>query len=143
SLTRSANAVYMDQLIFPGLVRLDKDSRVQNWAASKVQVGKDGATYTFTLHPNMAWSDGAPIRAEDFAYSINRTLDPCMASPSATFLSAIKNASAFNKQPCKDGKADGAIATLIGQSLRITDPLTLTIQLEVPSPSFLAQLTAY
>jgi oligopeptide transport system substrate-binding protein len=141
--TYSANVVYMDQLIFPALVRTDKDARVQNWAASKVQVGTDGASYTFTLHPHMAWSDGTPIRAEDFAYSINRTLDPCTASPNATFLLAIKNASAFHGQPCKDGKADGAIAALIGQSLHITDPLTLTIQLERPTPSFLAQLTAY
>jgi len=143
SLTGSANLISIEQLIFPGLVRSDKDSRVQNWAASKVQVGKDGASFTFTLHPNMAWSDGTPIRAEDFAYSINRTLDPCTASPNATFLLAIKNADAFNSQPCKDGKADGAIATLIGQSLRITDPLTLTIQLAGPTPSFLAQLTTY
>jgi oligopeptide transport system substrate-binding protein len=143
STTGSANVVYMEQLIFPGLVRSDKDSRVQNWAASKVQVGKDGASYTFTLHPNLAWSDGTPIRAEDFAYSINRTLDPCTASPNATFLLAIKNAGAFNSQPCTDGKADGAITTLIGQSLRITDPLTLTIQLAGPTPSFLAQLTTY
>jgi len=91
----------------------------------------------------MAWSDGTPIRAEDFAYSMNRTLDPCTASPTATFLFAIKNANAFHRQPCTDGKVNGAIATLIGQSLRVTDPLTLTIQLEGPTPSFLAQLTTY
>jgi peptide/nickel transport system substrate-binding protein/oligopeptide transport system substrate-binding protein len=142
STTSSADVVYVDQLIFPGLVRLDKDSRVQNWAAQSNQLGQDGASYTFTLRPNLAWSDGTPIRAEDFAYSINRTLDPCTASPSAPFLLTIKNASAFHGQPCKDGKADGSIATLIGLSLRVTDPLTLTIQLEGPTPSFLAQLTA-
>jgi len=141
STAGSASVVYMEQLIFPSLVRLDKDSRVQNWAASKVQLGKDGASYIFTLHPNLAWSNGTPIRAEDIAYSINRTLDPCTRSPSAPILLAIKNASAFHSQPCKDGKVDGTIATLTGQSLRVTDPLTLTIQLEGPTPSFLAQLT--
>jgi oligopeptide transport system substrate-binding protein len=141
ALTTSGNIYSIDQLVFPGLVRLDKNSRVQNWAASKVQLGKDGASYTFTLHSGMTWSDGAPIDASTFAYAINRTLDPCTKSPTALYLFPIKGASAFNNQPCNDGKVTGATSTLIGQSLRVTDPQTLTIQLERPTPSFLAQLT--
>jgi len=141
ALSTSGNIYSIDQLVFPGLVRLDKNSRVQNWAASKVQLGQDGHSYTFTLHPSMAWSDGAPIGAEDFAYSINRTLDPCTKSPNVSYLFPIKDASAFSSQQCDSGKVSGAISTLIGHSLLVVDPKTLTIQLERPTPSFLAQLT--
>jgi oligopeptide transport system substrate-binding protein len=141
AINQSDNISYIDQLIFPALVRRDANSRVQNWGAAQIQLGKDGRSYTFTLHPAMTWSDGTPIGAEDFAYSINRTLDPCLHSPTAFFLFPIKDASAFNGQPCQDGKASGAISTLIGHSLLVVDPKTLTIQLERPTPSFLAQLT--
>jgi oligopeptide transport system substrate-binding protein len=137
----SGNIASIEQLIFPGLVRLDASSRVQNWAASRVQLEKDGRSYTFTLRPGMTWSDGAPISAEDFAWAMNRTLDPCTQSPVAYYLIAIKDAGAFNSQPCDDGKVKGPISTLIGHSLLIKDPQTLTIQLERPTPSFLAQLT--
>jgi peptide/nickel transport system substrate-binding protein/oligopeptide transport system substrate-binding protein len=135
------NTSLVDELIFPGLVKLDKDARVQNWAAKSAQAGQDGESYTFTLRAGMTWSDGAPITAQDFAYSINRTLDPCTKSPAASYLLPIKDAGVFHSQQCSEGKATGAIPTLISHSLLVRDPLTLTIQLEHPTPSFLAQLT--
>jgi peptide/nickel transport system substrate-binding protein/oligopeptide transport system substrate-binding protein len=137
----SANWYLVDSLVFPGLVKLDKDSKAQNWAASRVQLARDGTSYTFTLHAGIKWSDGAPIGAEDFAYSINRTLDPCTDGGFTSFLQPIKDAVTFHSQQCDGGKVRGEIPTLIGRSLLVTDPLTLTIRLERPTPSFLAQLT--
>jgi peptide/nickel transport system substrate-binding protein len=32
----------------------------------------DGKTWTYTMRPNMKWSDGQPLTAEDVAYTINR-----------------------------------------------------------------------
>jgi oligopeptide transport system substrate-binding protein len=135
------NTYFIADLIFPGLVKLDANNRVQNWAASRVQISPDGVTYTFTLHAGMKWTDGAPIEASDFAYSINRALDPCVKSPIAPYLFAIKGASAFNSESCDSGKTTGAIQTLIGQSLQTPDPHTLVIRLEKPTSYFLAQLT--
>lgn len=34
-----------------------------------------GLTYTYTLRPDLQWSDGTPLTAEDVAYTINRSRD--------------------------------------------------------------------
>ncbi|HCI82178.1 MAG TPA: peptide ABC transporter substrate-binding protein [Ktedonobacter sp.] len=118
-------------LIFPGLVKLNSDNSVSLDLASSYQVSSDGLSYTFTLHPNLTFSDGTPLTASDVAYSINRTLLPATASPTASFLSAIKDF-----LPMLSGK----IPTLIGDSLIVRDPQTITILLSTPAPYFLQEL---
>jgi peptide/nickel transport system substrate-binding protein/oligopeptide transport system substrate-binding protein len=135
------SASLIAQLVFPGLVKLDARSKPQNWVASRLQITPDGATYTFTLRSGLHWSDGTAIDATDFAYSINRALDPCTKAGPATYLYAIKDASVFNGQPCDNGTIVGPHQTLIGDSLVVTDPQTLIIKLAKPTPTFLAQLT--
>ncbi len=118
-------------LIFPGLVRLTSDNSVVLDLASSYQVSPDGLSYTFTLHPHLTFSNGTPLTASDVAYSINRTLTPTTASPTASFLSAIKDF-----VPMLTGK----IHTLIGDSLLVRDPQTITIVLSAPAPYFLQEL---
>ncbi len=118
-------------LIFSGLVRLNSDNTVALDLASSYKVSSDGLSYTFTLHPNLTFSDGTPLTATDVAYSINRTLSPATASPTASFLSAIKDF-----LPMLTGK----IPTLIGDSLIVNNPQTLTIVLSTPAPYFLQEL---
>lgn len=118
-------------LIFPGLVRLKSDNSVALDLASSYQVSSDGLSYTFTLHPNLTFSDGTPLTATDVAYSINRALSPATASPTASFLSAIKDF-----LPMLTGK----VPTLIGDSLIVRDPQTITIVLSAPAPYFLQEL---
>ena len=40
----------------------------ESWKASN-----GGKTYTYKLHPDMKWSDGEPLTAEDIAYTVNRS----------------------------------------------------------------------
>lgn len=42
----------------------------ESWDASE-----DGKTWTFTLHPDMKWSDGEPLTAEDVVYTYQLMLD--------------------------------------------------------------------
>jgi peptide/nickel transport system substrate-binding protein len=37
-------------------------------------VSKDGKTYTFTLRKGLVYSNGAPVKASDFAYTVQRTI---------------------------------------------------------------------
>jgi oligopeptide transport system substrate-binding protein len=130
------------QLVFPSLVTLDTHEQPVDWAAASHEVSSDGLTYTFHLRPNLRWSDGTPIDATTFAYSINRGLDPCLHSYSSFFLylSAIKGSEQFYNEPCPLN-ASSASASLIGASLLTPDPLTLRILLDHPSGGFLAALT--
>ena len=142
------NDFYSQQVamfIYPPLVVLDDNlNAVQFAAASQPTISADGLTYTFKILPGLKWSDGTPIDANTFAYSLNRSLDPCTNDPSASFLYAIKGAPAFNTTTCD--AAAGALdpvdsQTLVGKSIVASDPSTLVITLGAPAAYFVAQLT--
>jgi peptide/nickel transport system substrate-binding protein/oligopeptide transport system substrate-binding protein len=62
-------------MLYSGLVTLDSATlQVKPDAASSWTVDSTGTKYTFTLRPNLSFSDGHAITAQDFAYSINRAL---------------------------------------------------------------------
>jgi oligopeptide transport system substrate-binding protein len=129
------------QLVFPSLVQLDDQLRVESWAASKITVSTDGKTYTFTLRQGLAWSDATPITAGDFAFAINRAVSPCTQALAASLLFLVADASTFNGEPCANGMPSGAITTLISRSLQVVDARTLAIHLDHPAAYFLEALT--
>ena len=49
-------------------------------------VSADGRTYTFRISHGFRFSNGAPVGAADFVYTIRRDLDPRMHSPVVPFL---------------------------------------------------------
>ena len=48
--------------------------------AKSYTVSDDGLVYTFTLRDDIFWSDGEPVKAQDFVYSWQRIVDPATAS---------------------------------------------------------------
>src|SRR5262245_50985778 len=140
ALVSSNEDVQLAQLIFPPFVTLDEQQRPIDWAAERHETSVDGLTYTFHLRKGMTWSDGIPIDATTFAYSINRALDPCTGSYNTFALYLIKGAAAFNGGACPL-EARHSAKTLIGSSLLVPDPLTLQILLQAPAGYFLAALT--
>ena len=116
-----------------GLMMYDVDGKVVHGTAESHTVSDDGKVYTFKIRQNAKWSDGSPVTAGDFVYSITRLLDPATAAGYANILYPIKGAEAFNK---KTGKAD-----VLG--LKAVDDKTLEITLERPTPYFLQLLVHY
>jgi oligopeptide transport system substrate-binding protein len=152
------------QMAFAGLVTLDRDLKVAPDAATRWEIDQTGTHYTFHLRPNMRFSDGQPLTAKDFAYSIDRALDPRLCDvfdaqtygpngpqdvglrgtckPIATgYLEHVLGAAA------KIGANDTAVPSLISngsdpnKGLNIIDPLTLLIRLDAPVSYFLETLT--
>lgn len=117
--------------IFTGLVKLDQQGNVKDQLAASHQVSTDGLTYTFHLKPQLKFSDRKPLTASDVAYSINRTLSPSTQSPVASYLGLIKDA---------DKLQAGKIKTLIGDSLIVPNPSTISIVLRQPAAYFLQTL---
>jgi peptide/nickel transport system substrate-binding protein/oligopeptide transport system substrate-binding protein len=136
ALIQYAGDYAMAQLVFPALITLDDAGKPLDWAAESYEITADGLTYTFHLHKGMAWADGTPIDATTFAYSINRALDPCTKSAVASYLYNIKGAASFNGGTCPDG-AMASTESLIGKSIVVADPLTLTLTLDQPASYFL------
>ena len=131
-------------MTFPNLVTLDQNGNITPWAAAAMP-SFDSATntYTFNIRPNLKWSDGTPIDANTFAYSINRSLSPCTGSGVTYYMYSIKDAPAFSTEKCgSDGvSVAGTIKSLIGDSITVADPQTLKIHLSAPAPYFLDGLS--
>jgi oligopeptide transport system substrate-binding protein len=96
-------------------------------AAESFDVSPDVLTYTFHLRPDARWSNSEPVTAADFVDSYRRLLTPATAAPKANLFFAVKNSRAF---------ATGALADFSAVGLRATDPHTLVITLDRPTPRF-------
>ena len=144
--TTDIYAFQAEQMIFPSLVTWDQNLKTVPWAASSWSVTDGGKTYVFHIRPGLKWSDGTPIDANVFAYSINRALDSCTQAPSAGFfLFPILGAPAYNGEKCPASQASALDPTnptsLIGSSIIVTDPQTLEIKLSAAYPYFVPAMT--
>lgn len=136
------------QMVYSGLVTLAGDLTVQPDAAQRWDVSADGKTYTFHLIPNMHFSDGQPLRAQDFAYAIDRALNPCTGSPVAYYLFELADSIKFNSETCAggtlgpaQGQTGALVKSLISDSIVAPDDQTLVLKLSDPVAYFLEALT--
>jgi len=126
----ASSAVYIVE-IFSGLVRLDKDLKVQPDVASIWDVSPDGKTYTFHINPKAQFQDGRPVLADDVKYSWERALSPDTASvTAANFLGDIVGArDVVNRS-----------ATSIS-GLKVIDDATIAVTIDAAKQYFLYKLT--
>jgi ABC-type transport system substrate-binding protein len=59
-------------------------------AAAYPLVSRDGRTYTFTVRPNLRFSDGSHVTGANYARAIGRLLDPALHSEMAGFGQGIE-----------------------------------------------------
>ncbi len=78
--------------LFEGLTTEAPDGDIIPGAAMRWNISRDGKEYTFYLHRNLQWSNGDPLLAHDFVYSLRRAADPATASNNANMLLPIANA---------------------------------------------------
>lgn len=74
--TNSSYSTWAINLLFEGLIMLDKTGTYVPAAAKEWKVSEDGLTYTFTLRDNLQFSDGKPLTAEDVEYTYLMVADP-------------------------------------------------------------------
>jgi peptide/nickel transport system substrate-binding protein len=69
--------VLTTRLLFESLLSLDSDGQLEPALAEDLpNVSDDGLTYTFTLRPDLQWSDGTPLTAGDVVFTFNLLHDP-------------------------------------------------------------------
>jgi oligopeptide transport system substrate-binding protein len=110
---------------FEGLLR-DRNGELVPAMAQSWTLSEDGKTYTFKLR-DATWSDGKPVRAQDFEYSWRRSLDPTVGSGYAFIFYYIKGGEAYYEG---EGKAEDV-------AISCPDDRTLVVTLENPTPYFL------
>jgi oligopeptide transport system substrate-binding protein len=127
---RIARALFEGLVIPEGPELTPSPATAESW-----RVEDDGRRYVFTLRADARWSDGVPVKAQDFVYGFLRLLDPDVGSRSAAYLFDVKGARAFLRAALAGSRPDPSTV-----GLRATDDRTLTIDLERPSPAFLGML---
>ncbi|MCM2276487.1 MAG: peptide ABC transporter substrate-binding protein [Oligoflexia bacterium] len=114
---------YLLMNLMEGLVSFDSTLKISPALAQSWKVSEDGRTYTFKIKKGVKWSDGVPLRAQDFAYSWKRLLSPVTAAAYAYFLFDIEGAELFNKGKLQDFDAVG---------IKALDEHTLQVKLARP-----------
>jgi oligopeptide transport system substrate-binding protein len=84
--------------IYEGLVtRNSVTLEMQPGVAESWGISGGGKVMTFHLNPEARWSNGDPVTAEDFVWSLRRSLHPDMGNQLAYLLFPIVGAEAFSK----------------------------------------------
>lgn len=119
--------------IMEGLTEVDSALKPKGCLAEKVIMSKDQKTYTFQLRKGVKWSDGVPLKAQDFVEGWKRLLTPSTAAPYAYLLYDVVGAEDFNKKPGQDFSKVGVVAK---------DDSTLVVTLKKPV-AFFQYLTGF
>ena len=115
--------------LFEGLVRYNsRTGKPEPGLAESWEISPDGRIYRFRLRPNLRWSDGNPLEAQDIVYSWRRILEPATACKYADILYSVRNASQFNQ---------GTLTDFENVGIRNPSALEIEISLREATPYFL------
>lgn len=124
------NTAIIGSMVYSGLVALDGNVNVVPDQATW-DISADNKVYTFHLKPQLAFSDGTPVTAQTYVYTLTRALLPKVNSLQAAFF---------------EGTIVGASDVSSGkktqlEGVKALDNQTLQIRLKQPTPYFLSDLT--
>lgn len=132
-----AREAWIQDDLYEGLVATAADGKVIPGAAESWDVSDDGKTITFHLRPNLKWSNGEPLVAQDFINGIIRTLDPKTASEKGYyFFNVIQITNA-------KGYGEGTITDPTQVGLKAPDDKTVVISLDNPAPQAFFVLNSF
>ncbi len=111
-------------IIAEPLTRTNRDFQLRGGAAERWEISEDGLEWIFHLRSGLQWSDGRPLTAHDYVFSLRRGADPQNGYDFGWYYQPIKN-----WQSVVSG--DLSIDSL---GVRASDALTLHIQTEEITP---------
>jgi oligopeptide transport system substrate-binding protein len=136
------------QMIYEGLTKLDGALETVPGAAEKWEYNADATELTFTLRPDLKYSDGSLLNAKRYEYSILRNINPETAGEYAQITDDIAGAADWRSA---DPAAEGYDAEALKAGVKVqaldaagnpcvdyeqADCLTLKIGLRQPAPYF-------
>ena len=115
--------------LFEGLVIQDRDGNITPGVAESWET-EDNKTFVFHLRKDAKWSNGDPVKADDFVYALRRAVDPKTASPNVWYLKLTK---INNIADVAEGKKP-----LDALGVNAVDKHTLRFELDSKVPYFVA-----
>jgi peptide/nickel transport system substrate-binding protein len=101
--------------VYEGLVRIDRDGKVQPLLAESWEISPDGLTYTFRLRRDVKFHDGTNFDSADVKFAFDRARAPTSTNAQKQIFAPI-------------------------ETIETPDPATVVIKLKEPSGNFLYYL---
>jgi oligopeptide transport system substrate-binding protein len=130
ALGPDANSAIAVGMIYSGLVRYDMNLNIIADQAKTWNISDNNKVYTFHLQPGISFSDGTPVTAQTYVYTLTRALFPEVKSPIASFFEQT----IVGSNDVSSGK------TRVLRGIRALDDQTLQITLTQSTPYFLEVL---
>ncbi|MEX2126414.1 MAG: peptide ABC transporter substrate-binding protein [Woeseia sp.] len=128
---RSVEAGEVQRDLGEGLTGYTEAGELVPRAAESWEISGDGREYRFALRRDARWSNGEPVTAEDFVFSLRRLVDPATAAFYSHSVIDIENAAAIvaGEKPIEE------------LAVAANGEFELYVRLQRPTPYFLALLT--
>ena len=124
---------FMTQL-FEGLVTYNAAGEIVPGNAESWTISPDGKVYTFALRKNLKWSNGKPLTAKDYQYSLLRVLDPATGARFADMLTVYVVGA-------EEYYAGTGSKEAVG--IKVLNDYSLQISLKEPAPYYLGILAMW
>ena len=82
--------------VYSGLLRYDKNLKLEGVLARSWDVSRNGLVITFHLRKGVKWHDGAPFSSRDVLYTYKVTIDPKTPTAYADAFKQVKKAEALD-----------------------------------------------
>ncbi|MBN1224526.1 MAG: ABC transporter substrate-binding protein [Candidatus Aminicenantes bacterium] len=95
--------IFLSEQMYDGLVRLDKNLRIEPSLAEFWEISSDGTVYTFYLRKGVRFHDGSEFTAQDVKFSLERLLDRNVNSPHYQyFVARVEGARDYHEGRARD-----------------------------------------
>lgn len=115
--------------IFEGLTLLNPDFTTRIGNAESLEPNEDFTVWTAKLRQDLKWSDGTPLNANDYYYSLQRIIDPQYLQGKSSAFNT--NAPILNALECQKGEVG---FEKVG--VKVLDDYTLEFTLDTSTPNF-------
>lgn len=109
---------YVNYALFDSFITVKADGSYENSLAEKVDVSEDGLKYTYHLKPGVTYTDGSPMKASDYLFTMKLFLDKSYDGESDPLSYHIVGAQEYY---------DGKSADISG--IKVIDDLTVEVTL--------------
>jgi peptide/nickel transport system substrate-binding protein len=96
-IANDASSGEINDQVFNGLVKYDKDIKLVGDLAQRWTVENGGKTITFYLRKGVKWHDGQEFTAEDCLFTYKKLIDPNVATPYSSSYMDVRKAEVVSK----------------------------------------------
>jgi ABC-type transport system substrate-binding protein len=121
--------------LFESLTAIDASLQTRPALAASWDFRDGGTTVVFHLRPDLTFSDGSPLTADDVVRSWRRIIDPAHPSPLVSLIGDVHGALAYARRQTTDPSSVGLSASGTDVTVRLDRPAT-DFPAIVASPTF-------